>query len=191
MELSSFTRRLEACRRRWNTRSLEYVLAVDRIIRGARKAAKTERRWGIWIRNEARMSRTTIHRYLAVAEHVRANVSLKRQLAALGIFKIYALTRLSPKEATQLLRSGEAERLSEIEFLKLVSRLRPKAQSRPSLPNITRSVRAAISKLGRSLKRWEHSEIAMPLAVRLELETKLKAMTRMMERIRRHGAAAM
>lgn len=191
MELSSFTRRLEACRKRWNSRSLQFVLAIARIIRGARRAAVDERRWGQWVRHETRMSRTTVHRYLRVAEYVRANVSLKRQLATLGIFKVYALSRLSPNHALQLIKSGEAARLSEVAFLRLISRLRPKSMTRPTLPNITRALRAALVHLDRSVRRWESAELSMPPAIRLEIESKLKSMTKVLERIRRNGAAAM
>jgi hypothetical protein len=190
MELSSYTRRLEECRKRWNSRSLQFVLAAARIIRGARRAAKDERRWGQWIREETRMSRMTVHRYLCASEFVRANVTLKRQLAPLGILKIYALSRLRPIQARRLIRSGDAERLGEIEFIKLAARLRPRAFARPSLPNILRSTRAAITRLERSMARWESSDLEMPVAVRLEIQSKLTRMNRALERIRKHRAAA-
>src|SRR5438034_37121 len=100
------------------------------------------------------MSRMTVHRYLRVAEYVRANVSSMRQLATLGILKVYALSRLHSSHASSLIRSGEAARLSEVAFLKLVSRLRPRALMKPTLPNITRALRAALVHLDRSVRRW-------------------------------------
>src|ERR1051325_8261826 len=80
MNLTRFTRRLEECRKRWHRRTVQYVVEVARIVRAARKAAKDERRWGAWIRNETHMNRTTVYRYLRVAKFLKANVDLNQQL---------------------------------------------------------------------------------------------------------------
>ena len=68
MNLTRFTRRLEECRKRWHHNTVRYVAGVARIVRAARRAAKDERRWCEWIRNETHMNRTTVYRYLRVAE---------------------------------------------------------------------------------------------------------------------------
>src|SRR5687768_6769138 len=114
MNLTRFTRRLEECRRRWHRRTVQYVVEVARIVRAARRAAKDERRWGEWIRNETHMNRSTVYRYLEVAKFLKANVASKQQLVSLSIAKIYALSRLNRDQALELLESGTAEKLSDV-----------------------------------------------------------------------------
>jgi hypothetical protein len=191
MNLTSYTRRLEECRRRWNCRSLQYVLGVARIVRAARRAAKDKRRWCRWIREETRMSRITVHRYLRVAEFLGANVSLKKQMATLGIFKIYALSRLNDRQARSLIRSGKAERMSDAAFQRIGSPLRPRPLYRPTLPNLKRSLEAAVFRLERSLGHWQTFDLRMPPALQSRLQAKLQAMSKALDRIRMTSAAAM
>jgi hypothetical protein len=80
MNLKRYTERLEECRRRWHHNTIRYVVGVARIVCAARKAVKDERRWCDWIRNEIHMNRTTVYRYLRIAEFLRANVDLSRSL---------------------------------------------------------------------------------------------------------------
>src|SRR5918912_819718 len=118
MNMTRFTRRLEECRRRWHHNTVRYVVAVARIIRAARRAAKSERRWGEWIRKETHMNRATVYRYLRVAEFLKSNVASKQHLVSLSIAKIYALSRVKPTLARQLIRSGKPERMSDVSFLR-------------------------------------------------------------------------
>ena len=191
MNLSKFTRRLEECRKRWHRRTVQYVLEVVRIVRAARKAAKDERRWGKWIRNETHMNRITVYRYLAVAKFLRTNVYLKQQLVSLSIAKLYALSRLTSEQVTHLLRSGKAVRLNDVAFLQLVRRLAPKAVVRETLPNLSKSLNAALDRLDRSLRRWHLSALMMPAAMQSKTQARLDAMSRTLERLRRASAAAM
>jgi hypothetical protein len=191
MNLAPFTRRLEECRKRWTCRTLRYVLNVARILRAARKAAKDERRWGVWIRDETHMNRTTVYRYLRVGEFLKANVYSKQQLASLSIAKIYALSRLKPHHAQALIRSGKARKMSDVPFLRLASRLHPRPPTRPILPNFVHSVEAALVRLDRSMRMWLHSELSMPLGLRMKLQSRLGAMIKALDRIRRTSAAAM
>jgi len=191
MNLKPFTRRLEECRKRWHRSTLRYVLAVARIVNAARKAAKDERRWGKWIRDEIHMNRSTVYRYLQVSEFLKANVALKQQLASMSIAKVYALSRLDSAQARALIKSGKAERMNDVSFLRLTVRLQPRPITRATRPNLLRSLNAALTHLEVSIKRWEHSELAMPVALQMKLQSRLHAMSRILDRIRRTSAAAM
>jgi len=191
MNLSRFTRRLEECRKRWHRRTVQYVVEVARIVRAARKAAKDERRWGEWIRKETHMNRTTVYRYLRVAKFLKANVDLNQQLVSLSISKIYALSGLKPAEVGEFIRSGEAERLSDVAFLKLTRRLKPRIATRATLPNLSKSTEASLHHLERSIRRWQNSALTMPMALQIRLQSKLHAISRALERIGRTGAVAM
>jgi hypothetical protein len=191
MNLTSFTRRLEECRRKWHRRTVQYVLEVVRIVRGARKAARDERRWGQWIRNETHMNRTTVYRYLEVAKFLKANVDSKHQLVSLSIAKIYALSRMDAAQVRSLLKSGKLERMSDISFLRMARRFRKATTPRFTRPNLFKSLDSAFMRVEESMRRWQHSEVPMPPQLQLKYRSKIQILTRMLERIRRVGAVAM
>lgn len=191
MKLSAYTRRLEECRKRWHRRTAGYVLEVARIVRAARRVAGDERRWGRWIREETRMNRVTVYRYLRVARFLRANVYLKQQLVSLSIAKLYALSRLERTDAVKLVKNGKADKLSDVAFLRLTRPLLPQREKRVTLPNLSKSLVASIARLDHSVKRWQHSELVMPMALRMRLMSRLHAMERVLDRIRTTRAAAM
>jgi hypothetical protein len=191
MNLNRFTRRLEECRKRWNHDTVRYVVGVARIVRAARRAAKDERRWGEWIRKETHMNRSTVYRYMRVAEFLKANVSLKQQLASLSIAKLYALSRLKPEQAMELVRSGKAAGMNDVSFMELASRLQPSPVARAILPNLFRSLDAALSRLDWAMKRWQQSQLVMPAPLQSKLQTRLHAMSRVIDRLRKGSAVAM
>ena len=191
MNLTPYTRRLEECRRRWHRNTTRYVLGVARIVRAARWAAKDERRWGEWIRNEIHMNRTTVYRYLRVAAFLKSNVDLGQQLVSMSIVKLYALSRLARSQARRLLRNCDAGSMSDVAFLKRARGFQPKVVTRTIRPNLLKSVDAALRRLERSMRRWQDSALAMPIALQMKLQTRLQAMGRTLARIRRTSAAAM
>jgi hypothetical protein len=191
MNLSRFTRRLEECRKRWHYRTVRYVVEVALIVRAARKAAKDERRWGEWIRHETHMNRTTVYRYLRVAKFLKANVDLNQQLVSLSISKIYALARMKPEQAADFIKSGKAEQMSDIAFLRLTRRLKPKNLLRVTLPNLSKSLEASFVRLERCIGRWQHSALAMPATIQMRLQSRLHALSRTLERIGKASAVAM
>ena len=191
MNLRRFTRRLEECRKRWHLNTTRYVVGVARIVRAARRAAKDERRWCEWIRNEIHMNRSTVYRYLRVAEFLRANGDLNHHLVSLSISKVYALSRLKPEQARELIKSGKAAMLSDVAFLSLVRRLKPRIATHSTRPNLSKSTEASLERLDRSLKKWQHSALIMPVALQMKLLSRLHSMSRTLERIRRTSAAAM
>ena len=192
MKLTSFTRRLEECRKRWHRRTSAYVLEVARIVRGARKAARSEGRWGKWIREETRMNRTTVYRYLEIAKFLRTNDALKHQLASLSISKLYALSRLRQSEVTKLVRSGKAEDLSDVDFLKHVARLQPRRRVlRITRPNLTKSLEASVARLSSCIHRWQDSNLVMSITFRLRLKSRLRSMEKLLDRLGPTSAAAM
>ena len=191
MKLTAYTRRLEECRKRWNRRTVQYVLEAALILRAARKAAKDEGRWGSWIRNEIHMDRTTVYRYFRVATFFKANVDLNQQMVCLSISKIYALSRLKREEAVELIRSGKAEALSDVDFLKLARRLQPHQATRDTLSNLLKALEASLLRLDQSMRRWHHSHQPMPVSVSVRLKAKLRAMERAIDRMGRTGAVAM
>jgi hypothetical protein len=190
MNLNRFTRRLDECRKRWHRRTLQYVLEVARIVRAARIAAKNERRWGEWIRHEIHMNRTTVYRYLRVAKFLRANVDSKHQLVSLSIAKIYALSRLKVDRARALIKERKPERMSDLSFLKFARRLQPHSMPRIILPNLFKSLSSAFVRLEHSMRRWQHSEINMPVGVQLKFQSKIQAISRILDRIRKRTSAA-
>jgi hypothetical protein len=191
MKLTRYTRRLEECRKRWHRRTAGYVLEVARIVQAARRAARDERRWGRWIREETRKNRTTVYRYLRVAKFLRANVDLKHQLVSMSIAKLYALARLNRDQVSRLVRSGKAEALSDVSFLSLARGLQPQQQPRITRPNLSRSLEASIVRLDRSVRNWQHSGMTMSAALRMKLKSRLHALERALDRIRATSAAAM
>jgi hypothetical protein len=191
MNLAPFTRRLEECRKRWHRRTVQYVLEVVRIVKGARKAARDERRWGEWIRNETHMNRTTVYRYLQVAKFLKANVDSKHQLVSLSIAKIYALSRMEQGQVRALLRSGKPERMSDVSFLRMTSRFRKDTSPRFIRSNLFKSLDSAFGRLEESMKRWQHSELPMPSHFQMKYRSKIQTLSRMLERIGRAGAVAM
>jgi len=112
-------------------------------------------------------------------------------MATLGIVKVYAMTRLGVSQARNLIRSGKAENMNDLAFQRLVGQLRPRALNRPTLPNLRRSLEAAILRLERSVGRWQTSDLRMPPALQSRLQAKLQAMSKALDRIRRTSAAAM
>jgi len=191
MNLKPYTRRLEECRKRWHHNTVRYVVAVARIVRAARRAAKDERRWGEWIRKEIHMNRSTVYRYLRVAEFLKSNVALKQQLVSMSITKIYASCRLRPDQATQLVRSGKADAMSDVAFTRLASRLQPSPVARAILPNLFKSLDAALVRLDWAMRRWQQSQLAMPSSLQSKLQTKLHAMSKVVDRLRKGSAVAM
>jgi hypothetical protein len=190
MNLAPFTRRLEECRKRWHRRTVQYVLEVARIVRGARKAARDERRWGEWIRNETHMNRTTVYRYLQVAKFLKANVDSKHQLVSLSIAKIYALSRMEPGQVLSLLKSGKLERMSDVSFLRMARRFRKDTSPRFIRSNLFKSLDSAFGRLEESMKRWQHSELPMPPHFQMKYRSKILTLSRILERIGKAGAVA-
>jgi hypothetical protein len=191
MKLTAYTRRLEECRKRWNHRTVQYVLQAALILRAARKAAKDERRWGQWIRDEIHMNRSTVYRYLRVAKFLRENDDLGQHLAPLSIVKIYALARLKRSDVVALVKNGKAESLSDVSFLKLARRLQPQPKIRLTRPNILKSIEASLARLDRSVKQWQQSRVVLPAALQLRVRARIRAVESAMERIGRTTAAAM
>ena len=189
MRLTAYTRRLEECRKRWNRRTVQFVLEVALILRAARKAAKDERRWGQWIREEIHMNRSTVHRYLRVAMFLKTNVDLNQQLVSLSISKLYALSRLKKEQARTLVRNGKAGQLNDLAFLKLTRHLQPHPVTRETLPNLVKSLEASLVRLDRSMRRWHHSAQPMPVSIALRLKAKLRSLERALDRMGRNAVA--
>jgi len=178
MRLSVYTRELEECRRRWNRRSLRYVLAVARIIQRARKSVKDERRWCRWIREDVHMNRITVYRYLRVAEFLKANVSRVKQLEALGITRIFSLSRLPAAEAVRLLKDRKLLALDDVAFRRVVGQLVPRTRTRITLPNLKKAVEASLARLDAVLGRWRSSKVSLPSEVRATLLGRLRQFIR-------------
>lgn len=176
-DLTPFTRELEACRKRWNKRSLMYVLRIAAILRRARKAAKEERHWTRWIKNEIHFARATVYRYLRVAEFVRRNVSVRRHFDELGLPKVYALSRLQPSQVAAFLRNGRAALLSESELNQQVRVVAPPSHARPTITNLVKSLDAALNRVERCMNRWQMSRQFVPPQTQARLVSKLRALS--------------
>ena len=175
MNLNRFTRLLERCRSRWNHHTLQYVLAVARILAKARTAVRSDRRWGQWILEETHLSRPTVHRYLRVAEFMKANVSRMKQLEPLSINKLFGLSRLHPEAAAALLKETSVKDLSEVEFKKRVRRLAPRTQGRLSAPNLIKTFNSSLLRLERAMNRWRFSDPSLPAEVRSRILSRLRS----------------
>ena len=110
---------------------------------------------------------------------------------SLSIAKIYDWARLSPSQVEVLIRSGKAQTLNDVDFHRAISRLQPRPTVKQIRPNLSRSIDAAVLRLEQAMKRWQHSEIAMPVQVRMKLHSKLQTMMRILDQIGRLRAAAM
>jgi hypothetical protein len=184
VDMSGFTRRVEECKRRWNRRTLQYVLAVARIVLRAKKAAGNRRRWTWWIHHDLRMDRSTIQRYLRIESFVRANDDLNHHFHDLTISKLYALSRLPLAHARRMLVSGKVSRGNDLEFLRMARRLIRRRPYRTSVENLTRQMDAAVRRIELSVQRWRTSKLEIPPVLSARLRRQLYGIARILERIK-------
>lgn len=178
MRLHVYTRKLAECRKRWNRGSLRYVLAAASILRRARVAARTKRRWGRWIDEETSMSKTTVYRYLKVALLIKANVSLMTLFEKLGLNKIFTLLPLRQKDVARILANRKLVRLSDIQFKTFVRRFKPGKAPKVSTPNLVRALDASLRRLDEAVLRWRTSHLTIPPEIRAQLVVRLKQLIR-------------
>ena len=189
MDLSPFTRQVKECRRKWNRRTLQYILAVARIVRTAREAAGNYRRWCKWISESLKMNRSTIHRYLRVETMVGQNVASKQHFDHLSIAKLYALSRVKPERAMTLLRSSRTVRMPDREFLAMLRRWIPRTAQRPSPRNLMHAMSAAIGRIEQSMKTWHENSLVMSPGDLSRIQVRLQAAEKALHRISRSAAA--
>jgi len=188
MDLRTFTREIEACKQRWNRRTLQYVVSMAGIALRARKAAG-DRLWGKWISDELHMDRGTIFRYVRVAAFARRHVALKQHLKSLTISKIYALTRLPGTRASEIIRRANVASMSDMNFIRMLSRWAPRKQHKPSAKNLLRAMNAALRRIESSLKRWQDHDLTLPVTERMRLRGRLMRAEKALHRIARSAAA--
>ncbi len=173
--LEAFTRRLEECRRRWNHRSLEYVLQSARILAAARTAAKDERRWVRWLREGPRMNRSTAMRHLRVSRFMgHHNVALTQHFEKLSIAKIYSLSRTKPIVARRLAHDERIQSMSDVEFARHVRGYLPPSKRKPTTPNLFRSIMSGLEKVSRGIARWQRSRHMIPPGYRVRIRSRLR-----------------
>lgn len=189
MDLRSFTRQVRECRRKWNRRTLQYILAVARIVRAARDAAGNYRRWCKWISESLRMNRSTVHRYLRVETLVGQNVASKQHFDQLSVAKLYALSRVSPERATKLLRSTRTRRMPDREFLAMLRRWTHRNAQRPNPRNLISTMSAAIGRIEQSIREWHDNSLAMAPEELSRLQSRLQTAEKALHRISRSAAA--
>jgi len=171
-----FTKRLEECRRRWNHRSLQYVLESARILGEARRAAKSERRWVRWLSEGPKLSRATALKHERVANLWGRNVSLRKHLETLSIMKIYALSRAKPLVVQRLAADPRIQRMSDVEFGIFVRQYLPRTRRKPTAPNLYRRVMAGLNRVGQGIARWRDSRQAIPRDVRIQIQFRIRSL---------------
>lgn len=176
VSMDPFTRQMEACRLQWNQRSLEFILRSARILRAAREAARSDRRWVRWLREEARMGRVTAHRHLCTARYVQENVSLKKHFESLGLTKLYALSRMKPIAVRRFLADERIRTMTDLQFLHFARAYIPKARRRPTIPNLLRCILFGLDRAGRGILRWKGVRAAIPMEHRSLIQLKLREM---------------
>ena len=189
MRLSAFTRQVKECRRKWNRRTLQYILAVARIVRAARESVGNYRRWSRWIRESLRMNRSTIHRYLHIEAMVALNVASKQHFDFLSVAKLYALSRIKPERAAQLLKNSRAIRMPDREFLAMLRQWIPRNGRRPSPRNLMNAMTAAIGRIEQSMKKWHDNSLVMTPSDLSRIRSRLQAAEKTLYRISRSAAA--
>jgi hypothetical protein len=160
--LEAYTRQLEDCRRRWNRRSLDYVLESARILQAARRSAGTKRRWLRWLRTQVRMNPSTASRHLRVARFVGENFALKQSFASLSLSKVYALSTIEREAALRLVRDANVRRMTDMTFARYVRPFLPRRRRRATVPNLLRAVGAALTKAERAFDQWPRAKRAIP-----------------------------
>jgi hypothetical protein len=160
--MSSFTRRLLECRKRYNRHCLAYVLEAAAVLEESRRAVKANRRWLQWLDDEAGMARSTAQKYLRVAACIRRNVSLRRHFERLSIAKVYALSRLRSASAARWARDPRIQAMSDVAFSRFIRPHLP-ACRRPHAVNLMRSLMAGLGRASRVVSLLRTS--AEPLSV--------------------------
>lgn len=151
--LESLAKDLHHCRRRHHKLSLKYVLEAARILSDAKRLAK--RRFGAWLREHARMDRSTVGRYLRVAAFAKANESSMHQIQALSIMKICSLASLDAAAARRFLKgtlklSGPLEELGDAQFVRELRARYPAPPKKLNRQHAYRQVLSAIARLERA-----------------------------------------
>jgi hypothetical protein len=190
MDLSPYTKKVEDCRKRWNRQTLRYVVEVARIVRRARRAAKTHGRWCRWIKRELRMARSTIHRYLKVEAFLRTNVASLEHLENLSIVKVYGLSLIPPERVAQVLRTRTALRRSDRAFMAGVRGWIPRKTPGPNPGNLISMMNAALLRVEETIRRWREADFVPDPAGRARLQSRILAAEKALHQVAR-GAAAM
>jgi len=190
MDLRPYTKKVEDCRKRWNRQTLRYVVEVAKVVRRARRAAGSHGRWCRWIKQEIRMARSTVHRYLKVEAFLRTNVAALQHLRHLSTVKVYGLSLLPTKQARNVLRKPNVLRKSERAFLMEIRRWIPRKPHRPNADNLIRMMNAALLRVEETIRRWQEVEFNMDPAVRARLQSRILAAEKALHHVAR-GAAAM
>ncbi len=189
-KLAGLTRRMQECRRRWNRRSLDYVLESAGILHEARVAAKDRRDWNRWVREEVHMSTATAWRHLAVREFLDRNVTYLKRFARLSLAKVYGLVRLSPKVVRKLLKDPRVGKLSEVALARLIDRHLPARRQRLSPSNACRSIMAALDRAGNGIDRWRRSGQGMPRRDYARITARIQELAHSVRRVRGSAKAA-
>ncbi|MGH9024276.1 MAG: DUF3102 domain-containing protein [Acidimicrobiia bacterium] len=156
--LEALARSLDKCREQNHRASLEHVLQAARILAEAK--AEAARDFGRWLKEQARMSRSTANCYLRVAEFLERNVQLTGQIAKLGLAKVYALSSLDFDAARRILTGDERfskplELLSDVQFRKEFRERYPSERKRRTREHAYREIQSAIAHLDRALARGQ------------------------------------
>jgi hypothetical protein len=166
------------------------VIALARIVRKAREKAGNHRRWCQWIRDELRMNRATIHRYLQVEAYVSRNVAARQHFEGLSIRTIQALSQLPRERARQVLHNGAAHQMSERDFLTLTRKWIPRKPQRTNRKNLMSMMNAALGRIEKTIRKWQQNSLVMTDAESLRMQSRLLAAEKALHRIAT-GAAAM
>ena len=155
-KLEELARRLNACRRRGNKLTLEWVLDSARILSEAKRIAG--RRFGSWLRDQAHMTRDTARRHMRVAEFVQGSGLSISHFASLDLAKIYALSRLDFVIAKRYLMgqarlSAPLSDLSDVQFRRELAERFPVAKTHRSRIHVFREIQGAIGRLRKALYR--------------------------------------
>jgi hypothetical protein len=154
--LVELARELQACRKRGNKMTLDWVLVSARILAEAKELAG--RSFGRWLREKGRMSRDTAYRHLRVAAFVKANVRSIGQIATLGMTKIYALSSLDSDKARRYISGAERfsaslESLSDLQFKREFRERFPKPKTRSTREGVFRQAIGALARAEQAVDR--------------------------------------
>jgi len=181
-QLAELAERLDMCRKRWNERTLEYVLESAQILGQAKAIAKRD--FGVWLRTHARMDSSTAENHLRVARLVQRFPELIPKIASLNVSKAYVLAALDYDSAKRVL-SGEVRftrplnDLNDVQFKTEIREKFPPPPKRRTRVHAYRSVMSTLHRAETELHRAGRFARRMTPAQRRKVFDKIAAISRL------------
>jgi hypothetical protein len=173
---------LTKCRRRGNKLTLESILESARILTEAK--ALPGGGFGKWLAEQARMDRATAFRHIGVARFVHQNVALMRQIATLGVAKVYALSAIDSALAIRILTgqtkfSAPLDLISDAQFRREFREKFPARSPRHTRQHVFQAMSSALTRAERAVQHASTFVRKLTAAQRSRIEQKVGALVKL------------